>query len=101
MAEEKVTLEKLAERMDKGFQGVNQKIDHLASAVDEKIDGLALAVAKGFEGVDKRFDKAETRLDNLEQGQEAIKVRLDNVPHRFEVQELDKRLKVVETKVEV
>jgi len=89
---EKMTLGKLADKMEKGFQKTDRK-------TDEKIDQLALTVAKGFTGVDKRFDKVETRLDKLEQGQEEIKLKLDQVAYRFEVRELDRRLKLVEQKL--
>lgn len=103
MDKEKITLDKLAENMEKGFQGVKE---HTNQKIDQKIDELSLAVAKGFEGVDKRFehvdkrfDRVETRLDGLEQGQEAIKLRLDNVAYRFEVKDLDERLKIVEARL--
>ena len=103
MSEEKITLDKLAENMEKGFQDVKE---YTSQKIDQKIDELSLAVAKGFDGVDKgfehvgkRFDKVEVRLDNLEQGQEAIKLRLDNVAYRFEVKDLDERLKIVEKKL--
>ena len=79
----KITLENLAKKMDEGFKKADQKID-------EKIDQLALAVKNGFDevdrrfnGVDKRFDENTKqhqqifdRMDNLEQGQEEIKLKL-------------------------
>jgi len=63
------------------------------------LEHLARMIAKGFGGVDKRFDKVDERLDTLEQGQEEIKLKLDHVAYRFEVQELDRRLKLVEQKL--
>jgi len=39
------------------------------------------------------------KLDNLENGVEEIKLKLDQVAYRFEVQELDRRLKRVEAKL--
>ncbi|MFQ6119095.1 MAG: hypothetical protein ACE5KE_04300 [Methanosarcinales archaeon] len=70
------------------------------------IDGLARMVKRGFDGVDKnfnkvnkRFDKVEKRLINLENGQEEIKLKLDRVAYRFEIEELDRRPKRVETKL--
>lgn len=69
---------------------------------------LARMINKGFDGNDKRFDKVdskldkiEVRLDNIDQGQEEIKLRLDNVAYRFEVEDLKKRVKKIELKVGV
>ena len=77
------------------------------------LDDLAGMVKRGFDGVDKRFDRVDKRfdentkehrqifqrLDNLDNGMEEIKLKLDQVAYRFEVQELDKRLKRVEIKL--
>ena len=72
----------------------------------KEFQNLARMVKKGFDHVDSRFNKVDkkfdtmnNRLDILEQGQEDIKLRLDNVAHRFELQELQKRLERVELKL--
>ena len=49
--------------------------------------------------LDKRFKKVDGRLDTLEKGQEDIKMRLDNVAYRFEIRDLEERVKLVEEKV--
>lgn len=122
--DEKITLENLAGKMDEGFKNMDEgfkrvdgKFDgvdgkfkeaekHTDKKIDEKIDGLALAVAKGFEGIDKRFDENAKqhqrfldKFENLGQGQEDIKLKLDNVAYRFEIVDLDKRLKKLEVKL--
>ena len=77
------------------------------------IDDLAIMIGKGFKGVDHRFDKVENRLDkvenrmekmegrmfSLENGQEEIKLRLDNVAYRFELIELQHRVEILEQKI--
>jgi len=63
------------------------------------LDNLAGMIKRGFDGVDKRFDKVEARLSNLENGQEEIKLKLDRVAYRFEIEELDRRLKRIETRL--
>lgn len=70
------------------------------------LDNLAGMVKRGFDGVDKRLDEnlkehrtIVAKLDNLENGVEEIKLKLDQVAYRFEVQELDRRLKRVEAKL--
>ena len=63
------------------------------------LNDLAVMVKRGFDGVDEKFDKMENRLENLENGQEEIKLKLDHVAYRFEVEELDRRLRRVESKI--
>lgn len=72
---------------------VKKGFDH----VDKRFDD----VNKRFDGVDKRFDSVEARLDNLEKGQEEIKLRLDQVAYRFELQDLEKRFEKRLRKVEL
>jgi len=83
----KITLENLAKKIDEGLKKAER---HTSQKIDEKIDQLALAVKNGFDevdrrfnGVDKRFDENTKqhqqifdRMDNLEQGQEEIKLKL-------------------------
>ncbi|MFH0792299.1 MAG: hypothetical protein V1905_03745 [bacterium] len=70
------------------------------------LDDLATMIANGFNEVSDNFkgnrqehEKIFTRLDNLEQGQEEIKLKLDQVAYRFEVEELNRRLRLVEMKL--
>lgn len=73
----------------------NTTINQLDRMIKRGFDG----VDKNFNKADKRFDKIETKLTNLENGQEEIKLKLDRVAYRFEVEELDRRLKRVEAKL--
>ena len=70
------------------------------------LDDLAGMVKRGFDGVDKRLDEnikehrvMMAKLGNLENGVEEIKLKLDQVAYRFEVQELDRRIKRIEMKL--
>lgn len=70
------------------------------------LDDLAGMVKRGFDGIDKGFDENTrkhkvmmAKLENLKNGQEEIKLKLDQVAYRFEVQELDRRLRRVESKL--
>ena len=89
--------------MDKGFEKVDQRFveaeKHFDKKIDEKIDGLALMVGKGFNENTEQHQRFLDKFDNLEQGQEDIKLRLDNVAYRFEIVDLDKRLKKLEVKL--
>ena len=77
----------------------NITINELAGMVKTGFDEMGKQfgkVDKRFEQVDKRFDRVENRLTTLETGQEDIKLRLDNVAYRFEIVEVQKRLKALE-----
>lgn len=67
------------------------------------LDNLAGMIKRGFDGVDKRFEKVEKQLKNFREENslehEEIKLRLSQVAYRFELEEMDKRLKRVEAKL--
>ena len=63
------------------------------------IDDLAVAVKSGFDGVDKKFNNIDKQLKSLLSGQERIELRLNNVAYRFELVELENRVKRLEMKV--
>jgi hypothetical protein len=72
------------------------------------IDNLADMVKQGFDhvsseitGLTTGFNRIEKRLTVLEQGQEDIKLKLDNVAYRFELVELQRRVELLERKVGV
>lgn len=65
------------------------------------IDDLAIMIGKGFSHVDKRFEQVDKRLSSLGEGQEDIKMKLDNVAYRFELVELQKRVEILERRVGV
>ena len=73
----KITLENLAGMIKKGFDGVDKK----------------------FDGVDKKFDENTKQHRQIFDRLEEITLKLDQVAYRFEVQELDRRLKRVEIKL--
>lgn len=64
-----------------------------------QLDDLAVMVKSGFDQVDKRFEHMEESFGTLEKGQEEIKLRLDNVAYRFELVELQKRVEILEKKI--
>ena len=75
-------------------------------AVVEAFEPFANAIKQDFDVVNNKLDgmgkgivSINSRLENLELGQEDIKLRLDQVAYRFEVQDLDRRLKLVEGKL--
>lgn len=65
------------------------------------IDELAGIIKNEFDGVGKRFDKMEGQLKDLKQGQENIELKLTNVAYRFELQNLEMKVKKLSERVEV
>ena len=68
-------------------------------------DELAVMINQGFHDVDKkfeevkkRFDKVDNSIKGLKDGQENIELRLANFAFRFELQELQQRVVVLEKK---
>lgn len=62
------------------------------------LEDLAAMTAAGFENNATKMDLMQLRLNKLDQGQEDIKLRLDNVAYRFEVKDLEKRVEKLESK---
>jgi hypothetical protein len=60
------------------------------------IDDLGAMVAKGFEHIDDEFGLVKNRLESLEDGQEQIKLPLDNVAYRFELIDVQRRVTLLE-----
>lgn len=69
----------------------NKELAKKIDSLTELVDKLAAATKRDFDGVN-------IRLDKLEQGQEDIKLRLDNVAYRFELHELERRVTLLEKK---
>ena len=65
------------------------------------IDELAGIIKNEFDGFGKRFDKMEGQLKDLKQGQENIELKLTNVAYRFELQNLEMKVKKLSERVEV
>ena len=73
------------------------------------LDKLAGMIKRGFDetakktDVDRRFEEVDSAIKNLREENslehEEIKLRLSQVAYRFELEEIDKRLKRVEAKV--
>ena len=66
---------------------------------------LARIIAKGFEGVDKRFDLVITKddlnqeLTGIKQDLENIELRMGHLAYAFDVKDLKKRVAILERKV--
>ncbi len=83
MPKKKITIEDIAGMIKRGFDETAKKND----------------VEKRFTEVEKRLDTIENRVHNIEEGQEEIKIKLDNFPYRFELRELEKRVSSLEKKI--
>jgi len=100
MALEKKDFDQIEQIVEKSAEKTKTE---LRTVIKEEIEGLAIIVNNGFNATQKfnnqRFDKLEKRFDVVERGQEDIKLRLDNVAYRFELIELQSRVKRLEKKV--
>ncbi len=60
------------------------------------IENLALMTARGFEELGKKIDSLTFKVSGLEQSQEEVKSRLDQMAPEFEVKSLRKRVTKIE-----
>lgn len=93
MTKSKTTLESLARMVANGFANTAtkvdiQRLDVRMDAMDARIDTMTLQI-----------NVMTSQLGFLESGQEDIKLHLDNVAYKFEVKELDRRVKTLEKKI--
>lgn len=122
MAKRQITLEDLANKIDGVEGGLIKKIDGVEGGLINKIDGVEKNLSKKIEdevgglavmskrSFDKNFSDAdkmklemvEMRVENkrhfshLEQGQEDLKLRQDNVAYRFELNAMGERVTKLE-----
>jgi hypothetical protein len=54
----------------------------IRSEVDAGIDTFTQVVARGFVGVDKRFDKIDMRFDRVEDRLDRVEMRLNSLENR-------------------
>ena len=85
---------------------INIKIKSMDKETKKEFEKLGRMIKRGFDGVDKRFEDIESRLTNmaieltnLKIGQEEIRKKLTGVVYRFELEELEKRLRRVEARL--
>lgn len=71
----------------------NEKLVKMIKSGFAAVDDLAIMVKHGFDEVDNRLSK-------LEQGQTDIKSRLDSAVYRFEFFELERRIEILEAKMQ-
>jgi len=78
MTKEKITLEKLAAKMDKRFDKVDERLaahDRRFDLIDKKFDEHD----KRFDEHDKRFDEHDKRFDEHDKRFDIIDIRIDKL----------------------
>lgn len=65
------------------------------------LETLAQMVKEGFDEVNGRLNIVDKRLTTLESDVENIKLRLDEMPYRFEFKQLEKRVLILEKRTGV
>ncbi len=84
MAKKETTIDDLATMVQAGFNDIH---DQFAG-----IQGQFVGIQDQFAGIQDQFAEMRAELRRLDNGQTEILLRLDNVPYRFELQELDQRV---------
>lgn len=68
--------------------GLSPKVEHLT----ELIENLAIITTQGFQEVHVQLNDLKQDVSRVEQNMEEVKLRLDNVPYRFELKALEVRV---------
>lgn len=93
-------LDDIFAKRDKKLEKMFEKNNKL---IFEKIDSvqndILFAVNIGFDGNQKQFDAINDQIFEIKNDIEDIKLRLDNTAHRFELNELQQRVRILEKKV--
>lgn len=78
-------------------------IDELANMIAKGFDEIGERIVSGVEKSDKRFDKIEKELKLIKLEVEDVKLILDNVAYRFELEAVKRmfgeRLRAIEIKM--
>lgn len=82
MPKQKMSLEKLAGMVKRGFDSIDKRFD---------------SVDKRFESIDKRFDKVDTEIKELKMADARIERKLDKVVERQDEQ--GGRIEVLEKQI--
>ena len=84
---------------DKQFDQKIKKINKTIEQIEKTVDKLAVATKNGFDKTGADLIDLKKDTHQLKNGQERIELKLDNVAYRFELNELSKRVKILENKV--
>ncbi len=88
-----ITLDDLARMTALGFDEVKKEIQ----GVGNETKGLK----NETKGLKNEIDEIKKDVKELMQGQEDIKLRLDNVVYRFELEDVERRVKKLEMKLKI
>ncbi|RJQ33609.1 hypothetical protein C4566_03380 [Candidatus Parcubacteria bacterium] len=103
-----ISIDQRFDSVDQHFEAIDQRFDSMDSRIKEnslnikrlvvKTDDILSSLAIFSQETEDRLSRLDVRMDYFDSGQEGIKLRLDNVAYRFEIKELDQRMKNLEQK---
>jgi predicted nucleic acid-binding Zn-ribbon protein len=103
-----ITTNEILKKINSGFNSVDknfEKIDLNFKKLKLDHDDMLEITKTNFqdleEKINNRFNGVESRIYNLEQGQEEIKMKLDNIVFRFEYDELKRDYSETKRKVDI
>lgn len=67
--------------------------------IDDKIDDLARMIQNEFVILNKKIESLRNEILELRSDVDDIKLRMGNVAYRFEIRDIEKRLRRAETKL--
>lgn len=94
MAKKNITINQLAEKMDKGF-------DDFGIMVKQGFDDAQQGMNKRFNEVDNRLENIDKKIAELRRDMEEVKLKFAYTAWAIDVEELKKRVIVLEKKLSI
>ena len=101
------SVEKLTKAVTEGFAKTENQFskmvtkEHFEKKIESEIEKLAVMTAKGFEEAANKSDALSKKVETLEEGQENIVLRLDQMAPSFEIKALKRRVLRIETRLKI
>ena len=100
---QELTLKDIAELIKTSSEKTEKKLEN---KIDTSVEWLATVTQKQFLEIKGEFSKTHKQLDGIEKeikgirrDFEDLKLRLDQAAYKFEIKEMEKRIRRIETKI--
>lgn len=74
-------------------------IEDFAALMQQEFLAIHSKMDKGFSGINKRFDRIEDDIKAVKRDMEDLKLRMTEVAFKFEMRDLEKRVKKLELRL--
>ena len=97
-------VDKQFEKVDKQFEKVDKQfanVDKQFANVDKQFENLAVNIQKEFLLINGKLDKLQNEVNSIKYDLEDLKLKIGQSAFRYEIENLEKRLKIVEIELKL